>query len=292
MTANFRYSFTFVFILFLSFSALGQNHSSQLYSDSTWSKPYKPFRIAGNLYYVGTYDLACYLVVTPKGNVLINSGLAGSVPMIQKSIEALGFKFTAIKILLTTQVHYDHVSGLAEIKKVTGAKMMVNEADAQVLADGGNSDFIYGGKGALFNPVKADRLLKDGDTLQIGDTKIIVLHHPGHTKGATSFLIDVKDSTRSWRVLIANMPTILSETKLAGMPSYPGVGKDYQYTLTSLKNLQFDLWVTSHASQFGLHKKRKEDDPYRPQLFNDRAAYDAAIADLQLEYDKRLQLEK
>jgi metallo-beta-lactamase class B len=284
-----------VILVLLLLSALvspAQNLTPLPYYDSTWSKPYEPFRIAGNLYYVGTHDLACYLITTPEGNVLINSGLAESAQLIRKNVEALGFKFADIRILLTTQAHYDHVAGLAEIKELTGARMMVHEADAQVLADGGSSDFIFGGRGSTFAPVRADRLLHDGDTVAIGGTKLLVLHHPGHTKGATSFLVDVKDDKRSWKVLIVNIPTILSQTRISGMPSYPNVGKDYQYTLKALKKLQFDLWVASHAGQFGLHDKRKPGDPYRPEVFNDRAAYEASVNSVKLEYDKRLKSEK
>jgi metallo-beta-lactamase class B len=272
------------FFILASLSSSGILFSQKLaplpYTDSAWTKPYKPFRLAGNLYYVGTYDLACYLVATPKGHVLINSGLAKSVAMIRKNVEALGFAFTDIKILLTTQAHYDHVAGLAEIKKVIGAKMMVHEADAQVLGDGGSSDFSFGGNGSTFTPVKADRLLHNGDTVQIGDTKLVVLHHPGHTKGATSFLLDVKDDLRSWRVLIANMPTILSQTRIFGMPAYPNVGKDYKYTLEALKKIKFDLWAASHASQFGLHEKRNEGDAYRPEAFSDWPGFEASVNSL------------
>ena len=142
MSKTFRCSIAVSLLLSFAIVSIGQNYSKLPYYDSTWSKPYEPFRIAGNLYYVGTYDLACYLIATPKGHVLINSGLAESVPMIRKNVEALGFKISDIKILLTTQAHYDHVAGLAEIKQLTGAKMMVQEADAQVLADGGSSDFV------------------------------------------------------------------------------------------------------------------------------------------------------
>jgi metallo-beta-lactamase class B len=278
--------------LFHSFVSLGQKLAPMPYTDSAWSKPYESFRIAGNLYYVGTYDLACYLIVTPQGNVLINSGLASSVPMIRKSVETLGFKFTDIKILLTTQAHYDHVAGLAEIKKITGAKMMVHENDAQVLGDGGSSDFSFGGNGSTFASVKADRLLHNSDTVQIGETKLVVLHHPGHTKGATSFLMDVRDEKRSWKIVIVNMPTILPQTRIYGMPAYPKVGADYKYTLESLKNLQFDLWVASHASQLDLHTKRKEGDAYHPEAFSDRAGYEAYVNDLYAEYTKRLKTEK
>lgn len=255
--------------------------------DSAWVTPYEPFRIAGNLYYVGTYDLACYLITTPQGHILINTGLSGSVPMIRKSIEALGFRYDDMAILLTTQAHFDHVAGMAEIQKNTGAKMMAQEGDAQVLTDGGKSDFLFGGS-STFDPVKVDRILHDRDTITLGGTKVALLHHPGHTKGASSFMVDVTDEKRSWRVLIVNIPSILPQTRVAGMPSYPDVGKDYAYTLDALKKLQFDLWVASHASQFRLHEKRKPRDPYRPEAFIDRPGYEASINTIKKEYNMRL----
>lgn len=253
-----------------------------------WTRDYEPFRICGNLYYVGTYDLACYLITTPRGHILINTGLAESVPMIRAHVKALGFRFSDIKILLATHAHFDHVGGMAAIKKITGARLMIHEKDAPVLADGGNSDYVFGGKGSMFQPVRADVLLHDHDTVKWGGMQIVVLHHPGHTKGACSFLFNVKDQQRSYRVLIANMPTILEETKPSGMPTYPDVAKDYAYTLNAMKKLQFDIWLASHASQFGLHQKRKPGDGYHPEAFEDRRGYDSAVNDLQKEYLKRL----
>ncbi|MDP4263935.1 MAG: subclass B3 metallo-beta-lactamase [Bacteroidota bacterium] len=276
-------------LLFTSFFATGQKLIKPPNVQESWSQAYEPFRIAGNLYYVGTYDLACYLITTPQGHILINTGLAESVSMIQSNVKALGFNFSDIKILLATHAHYDHVGGMAEIKKITGAAMMIHEKDAPVLADGGNSDYAMGGQGSTFEPVRADRLLHDEDTVRLGGMQIIVLHHPGHTKGACSFLFDVKDDSRSYRVLIANMPTILDPTKLSGMPTYPDVGKDYANTFAAMKKLQFDIWLSSHASQFGLHQKRKPGDAYHPEAFIDRKGYDAMIEDLQKAYLKRLE---
>jgi metallo-beta-lactamase class B len=273
--------------LLIHFIAPAQKVIQPPFVQENWSQPYEPFRLAGNLYYVGTYDLACYLITTPKGHILINTGLAASAPMIQKNVETLGFKFNDIRILLATHAHYDHVAGMAQIKKETGATMMINEQDAPVLADGGNSDYVLGGKGPTFPPVKADRLLHKQDTIRLGGMQIIPLHHPGHTKGATSFLFDVKDSTRTWRVLIANMPTILDETKLSGMPGYPNVGKDYAYTLDAMKKVHFDIWFASHASQFRLHTKRKPGDSYRPEAFIDQAGYNAALEELEKAYTKK-----
>jgi metallo-beta-lactamase class B len=286
-----KYSFIALLIACLSSSShysVAQRLIPPPLMQANWSQDYEPFRIAGNLYYVGTYDLACYLITTPQGHILINTGLPGSETMIRSHVENLGFRFADIKILLATHSHFDHVGAMAAIKSMTGAKMMIDEKDASVLADGGNSDFIFGGKGSMFLPVRADRLLHDQDTVTLGGVQIVVLHHPGHTKGACSFLFDVKDETRSYRVLIANMPTLLDETMFPDMPAYPGIAKDYAYTFDAMKKLQFDIWVASHGSQFGLHTKHKPADGYRPDAFFDRKGYDLLIDDLQKIYLKRI----
>lgn len=253
-----------------------------------WSKPYPPFRIAGNLYYVGTYDLACYLVTTSKGNILINTGLANSADIIQANIKALGFKFSDIKILLTTQAHYDHMGAMAAIKKQTEAKVMINAKDAGVLTDGGKSDYALGGPTSTYEPVSANRLLNDGDIIKLGKMKIAMLDHPGHTKGSCSFLFDVKDDQKTYKVLIANMPTIVTNKNFSEIPAYPDIAKDYAYTLGAMKNLSFDIWLASHASQFGLHAKHKPGDSYNPAAFIDKKGYDTAISNLRDEFYKRL----
>jgi metallo-beta-lactamase class B len=254
-----------------------------------WVQDYPPFRLVGNLYYVGTYDLASYLITTPKGHILINTGIPGSDTMIRKHVEALGFKFTDIRILLATHAHFDHVGALAAIKAATGAKLMIGAGDAPVLADGGNSDFIFGGKGPIFQPVKADRLLYDKDTIELDGMKVIALHHPGHTKGACSLLFTVKDEHRSYVVLITNFPSILDATIFPSMPAYPDVGRDYAYTLDTMPKIKFDLWFGSHASQFDLQSKHKPGDPYNPEAFANRAGYDSSMVELKKEYIKRSQ---
>lgn len=254
-------------------------------TDSSWLKPYPPFRIAGNLYYVGTYDLACYLITTPKGHILINTGTAQSAGLIRKSIEQLGFKFNDIKILLATHAHYDHVGAMAAIKKATGAKMMMEAADIPYLADGGKSDYVF--NRVTFAPVTVDRPLHNLDSITLGGTTITLLHHPGHTKGASSFIFDVKDDQHTYRVLIANMPSILSETKFPSMPTYPNVQGDYAYTLDTMPKIHFDLWLASHASQFDLEKKHKPGNAYNPEAFRDQKGYDEAIAELKKAYEAK-----
>jgi len=289
MRKRFSLKIAFITILtIISLSSNAQTVNEPKATNADWSKPYQPFRIAGNFYYVGTYDLACYLITTAQGNILINTGLAASTSLIKNNIEALGFKLKDIKILLTTQVHYDHVGAMAAIKKLTGAQMMVDEGDAAVLADGGNSDYFLGGNGSLFQPVKADRLLHDHDTIQLGGMQLVMLHHPGHTKGSCSFLLTVKDDQRSYRVLIANMPTIIVDKKFDDVTTYPGMAEDYAYTFKAMKNISFDIWVASHASQFNLHDKHKPGDAYNPSAFMDKESYIQQLNELQQQYDKKL----
>ena len=257
-------------------------------TNAAWSKPYQPFRIAGNLYYVGTSDLACYLITTKKGNILINTGLAASEIQIENNIEALGFRFADTKILLNTQAHYDHMGAMAAIKKKTRAKLMVDEKDAVAIKDGGNSDYAFGGNGSTFEPVTPDRLLHDGDTIQLDNMQLQILHHPGHTKGSCSFLFTVSDEQRSYKVFIANMPTIVAEKPFADISSYPEIASDYANTFKAMKNIRFDIWLASHASQFKMHDKHQPGDAYNPAAFIDQAGYDAAINDWQKQYDKKL----
>ncbi|WP_426586038.1 subclass B3 metallo-beta-lactamase [Mucilaginibacter sp. R-33] len=253
-----------------------------------WSRSFPPFQIAGNLYYVGTTDLACYLITTSGGNILINTGLASSEQQITANIKTLGFKVSDTKILLTTQAHFDHMGAMAAIKKITKAKMMVDEGDAAVAADGGLSDYDLKGDVRTFRPVKADRILHNGDSIKLGNMKLTVLHHPGHTKGSCSYLFDVKDNKRNYRVLIANMPTIVTDKKFSDISSYPGIANDYAYTLKAMKGLKFDLWVASHGIQFDLLSKHKPGSPYNPMAFADKMNYYDEIDELQAEYDKKI----
>ena len=275
-------------LLIAALTTAAQNVKEPPATNTDWIKSYQPFRIAGNLYYVGTYDLACYLITTKAGNILINTGLASSDTQIRRNIETLGFKFSDIKILLTTQAHYDHLGAMASIKESTGAKLMIAEKDAPVVIDGGKSDFVFGGDTSSFKPIRPDRLLHDGDKIILGNMQLVFLHHPGHTKGSCSYWFTVKDDKRSYKVLIANMPTIVTPKRFTEIPAYPEIARDYAYTFQAMKKLSFDIWLASHASQFNLHRKHKPGDAYNPAAFIDRAGYDAALKDLQEAFDKKM----
>ncbi len=277
-----------VAIIISASTTIAQKVKEPKTSNEEWSRPYQPFRIAGNLYYVGTYDLASYLITTPEGNILINTGLASSGKQIKKNIKALGLKFNDIKILLNTQAHYDHMGAMAFIKKKTGAQLMINEKDAEEARNGGSSDYALGNDTSSYQPVNPDRLLKDGDTVSLGGMQLIMLHHPGHTKGSSSFLFTVKDEQQQYKVLIANMPSIVTDKKFTDVSTYPNIAKDYAYTFSAMKNIQFDLWLSSHASQFSLHEKHKPGDAYNPAAFKDPAGYAETINEYQKKFEDKL----
>jgi metallo-beta-lactamase class B len=177
---------------------------------------------------------------------------------------------------------------MAAIQKLTAAKMFVDEKDAGVLTDGGSSDYELGKNGSTYAPVNVDRLLKNGDTIALGNMRLIMLHHPGHTKGSCSFLFDVTDEQKTYKVLVANMPTIVTDKKFTDIPSYPDIAKDFAYTFDAMKKLSFDIWLSSHASQFGLHIKHKPGDAYNPSIFVDKPGYDKSVNDLEIQYLKKV----
>ena len=258
-----------------------------------WHKPFPAFRMIGNVYWVGTYDLSSYLITTPQGHILINTGFPDSVPMILAGVEGLGFKFSDIKILTATHAHSDHVAGLAEIKRLTGARMVMESEDVPVVESGGKADFRFGDDAAMrFEPVKVDQSLKDGDKISLGGTELTVHHHPGHTKGATSFSLNVQEGGRTYRVLIANMGSINPGVKVSGMPKYPNITQDYARTFHDQKEMSIDVWLASHAAQFRMHDKYKPGDPYNPQRFVDPAGFRSAVERLEKTYRDQLAQER
>jgi beta-lactamase class B GOB len=278
--------------LVINVLALCSNVSAQTITEphkpKEWTQYQAPFKIVGNLYYVGTYDLACYLIVTPKGNILINTGLASSYTQILDNIKTLGFKPKQTKILLTTQAHFDHLGALAAIQKATKAQFYVNSADAQVAADGGKSDYEFAKYGMTFAPVTTDKTLIPNDKITLGNSTIQMLHHPGHTKGSCSYMMDILDEGKVYKVLIANMPSVIVDRKFKDVVEYPNIANDYAETFKNMEALNFDIWLASHTSQFGMHEKLKANSVYSPTIFADKNGYLKALADLKKVYEDKL----
>ena len=254
-----------------------------------WTKPFPPFRIIGNIYWVGTWDLSTYLITTPQGNILVNTGLASTVSQIKANVEQLGFKMSDTKILTATHGHYDHAAGMAELKRMTGAKLIISEPDVDLFETGGKSDFRFGGQeSAHFEPVRVDQKLKNGDKISLGGTELTAHLNPGHTKGATSFTLDVKEGAKTYHVIIANMGSINPGVKVSGMPNYPGIEGDYARTFHDQKEMKIDVFLASHASQFKLHDKYKPGDPYNPERFVDPKGFHDEVDQLEKAYRAQL----
>jgi metallo-beta-lactamase class B len=267
--------------------AFGQSAKSLTIPE--WTKPFPPFQIIGNVYWVGTYDLSSYLITTPAGHILVNTGLSQTIPRIKAGIEQLGFKLSDVKILTATHGHFDHVAGLAELKRMTGARVMMSEQDAELLERGGKSDFRWGDdRDARFEPVKVDRRLKDGDKIEPGGVILTAHHHPGHTKGATSFTFDVRENNKSYRVGIMNMPGINPGVRVSGMPKFPEIAQAYAQTFHDQKEMKIDVWLASHAAQFDMHKKYQQGDSYNPDRFVDPQGFEAAVVRLERLYRDQL----
>jgi metallo-beta-lactamase class B len=258
-----------------------------------WTRPFPPFQMVGNIYWVGSYDLSSYLITTPQGHILVNTGVGDTARQIKKSVEELGFRMSDIKILTATHGHYDHVAGLAELKRMTGARVLIEEADKPLLETGGKADFRFGSTpGAQFEPVKVDGTFKDLEQISLGGTTLTAHLHAGHTKGSTSFTLDVRDSGKTFHVIIANMGSINPGVVLSGKPSYPTIAEDYAHTFMAQKDMKVDIWLASHASQFQMHEKHKPGEPYAPGRFVDPEGYRASVLRLEKTYLAQLAKER
>ncbi len=258
-------------------------------SNSDWTEPFPPFRIVGNLYYVGSKGLANYLVVTPQGNILINSDTEANVPMIKASIEKLGFKFSDTKILLISHAHWDHDAGSALIKKETGAKYMVMDADVPVVESGGKADFQYGNDPAtLYPPVKVDRVLHDGDEVKLGGAVLVAHLTPGHTKGCTTWTIKVSDAGKTYYIVIVGSPNVNSGYKLVNNKAYPQIASDYEKMFRVLDSLPCDIFLGAHGDYFGLEAKYAQMRPGAANPFFDPAGYRKYIADRKADFEADL----
>ena len=256
-----------------------------------WTMPFPGHRIIANLYAVGTFGLGVFLVTSDEGHILINTGLEDSTPLIRENIESVGFRLEDVRILLTMQSHWDHTAALAEIKEITGAEMWATTDDARVLEDGGFSDPHFGGRES-FKPVSVDRIISDGEVIELGDIRLRVYEHPGHTEGSSSYAMQVRENGRDYAVVIANMGTINSGKKLVVDPTYPGVADDFAETYTRQKAMDVDVWVAAHGGQYGLHDKYQPGQAYSPDTFVDPDGFAAAVERLERIYLEQLAEER
>jgi len=256
---------------------------------ASWTTPFPPFRIAGNLYYVGSGDLAAYLIVTPRGNILINSNLETSPPQIKQAVESLGFKFSDTKILLISHGHYDHCAGSAAIKRMTGAKYEVMAADVPVVESGGHNDFHYAtDKTMWFPPAKVDRVLHDGDMVSLGGTTLTAHRTAGHTKGTTTWTLDERENGRTLHVVIVGSPNVNPGYKLVNNKTYPQIAADYRHQFEVLTKLPCEIFLGAHGGYFDLAEKYARFKAGDKNAFIDPAGYKAYVADREQAFEAEL----
>jgi metallo-beta-lactamase class B len=222
-----------------------------------WSAPTDPFRVADNLYYVGTAGISAWLITTPKGHIVIDGAMPTSAPLIQSSIRRLGFQPKDVKILLNTHAHFDHTGGLADLKRDTGARLLANPADRKALETG-----IYPGweevRDLDFAPVKVDGDLKDGQAVRLGDAVLTPHFTPGHSPGCTTWTFQATDRGRPLDVLLYCSTSVAANRLVSRErgPQYPGIVEDYRNSFARLKTLKADVFLAPHGEQFGLEAKR------------------------------------
>ena len=268
---------------------LGPRLNAQVNAD--WTTPIAPFRIAGNLYYVGSKDLASYLIVTPQGDILINSSLEASVPLIRSSVERLGFKFNDIKVLLISHAHFDHEAGSAALISQTGAQYMVMDGDVPVVESGGAADFAYAKD--TYPPAKVNRVLHDGDEVKLGRAVLVAHKTAGHTRGCTTWTMQVKEAGRPLNVVIVGSWNVNPGWRLVDHPgrpaSYPGIAADYRRTFATLKALPCDVFLGAHGVYFGmLSKLDRIKAGAKENVWVDPEGYEAAVAEREEAFELEL----
>lgn len=257
---------------------------------SSWTEPFPPHQIAGNLYYVGSRDLASYLITTPEGLFLINSSLEESVPLIRASVEKLGFKFEDIRILLISHAHSDHCAGSAEIVKQTGAKYYVMEQDADAVEGGGAKKPRIGkGDYTQFPPAKVDRRLKDGEAVKLGGSVLVARLTAGHTPGCTTWTMEVEERGKKLNAVIIGSPNVNPGYVLVGNKSYPGIATDYENTFKVLKALPVDLFLGAHGGYYGMEAKYERLGKGDGNPFVDPAGYMRYVEDREGAFRKELE---
>jgi metallo-beta-lactamase class B len=256
-----------------------------------WTTPIAPFEITDHLYYVGSSGLASYLIVTPAGNILINSSLETSPALIRKSIEQFGFRYSDTRILLISHAHWDHDAGSAAILRPTHARYMVMDADVPVVESGGAKDFAY--PHDRYPPAKVDRILHDGDHVQLGGVVLVAHKTPGHTRGCTTWTLRTPDQGRLVNVVIVGSWNVNPGFRLVSRPgkpaSYPGIADDYRKTFAALKALPCDVFLGAHGAYFDMAAKLARAKAGAGQsVWIDPEGYQKAVADKQKEFEAEL----
>jgi len=242
-----------------------------------WNKPFPAHKVIGNVYSVGSEQLGSFLITTPAGHILINSDYEETIPVIRAGVEQLGFKFSDIKILLGSHAHPDHMSGDALFKELTGAKVMAMEQDVPAL-----KNMRQGGKE---HPI--DRVLHDGDTVELGGTVLTAHLTAGHTKGCTTWTLKAEEGGKSYDVVIVGSVS-LNAAVLVNNAAYPEIARDFVRSFKTLRSLHADVFLGSHTGFYQMTQKYAKLSQGGPNPYIDPQGYLALIDSSEKAFNDRM----
>jgi metallo-beta-lactamase class B len=251
-----------------------------------WNTPTEPFKMIGNVYYVGTDGLASYLITSPQGHILVDTVMPESTSQIKASIEKLGFKITDIKYLVNTHAHIDHTGGLAEMKQASGGQLVAGEADKPLL-EGGYYPGAQQDEALKFPPVKVDRTVREGDKVTVGDVTLTARETPGHSPGCTSWEFSVKDGDATRTALIFCSGTV-ALNRLVGNPTYSGIVTDYKKTFARARDMKVDVLLAPHPEMYKMAEKRAKLAEGGPNPFVNPGEFNAYAATLEKSFEDAL----
>jgi len=277
----------FAFLTVLGVVLFAQRASGER---AAWNEPVKPFRIIGDIYYVGVSGVASFLITTPQGHILLDGGFPETAPIIEKNIAALGFRIQDVKFLLNSHAHYDHCGGLAELKRFSGAQMVASRADGEVLESGGRVSF-EGWMNSEFPAVKVDRVISDGETVKAGDFSLTAVLTPGHTKGCTTWTMPVNESGKTYHVVFYCSTTVPGY-RLIGNPKYPQIVSDYERSFAKLRQLPCDVFLAPHGGFFHLDEKRGRLEKAGANPFIDPSEFGAFLKQSQQDFYRELKAQQ
>src|SRR5579863_4163974 len=246
------------------------------------NKPFPPYKVIGNMYFVGTDNLGSFLITSPQGHILINSDYEETVPIVRASIEKLGFRYSDIKILLGSHAHGDHMEGDAMVKELTGARVIAMQEDVAAL-----KAMTPGGK-----PHPIDQVLHDGEEVKFGDTALTAHLTPGHTKGCTTWTTKVQDGGKTYDVLILCSVGVNAGVQLVNSPTYPQIADDYMRSFKILKGLPCDVFLGAHTNFYDMQEKYAKLGKGGPNPFIDPAGYRAYLNTMEKTFQGKLEEQK
>ena len=255
-----------------------------------WTRPVEPRKIIGNIYYVGSNLISSFLITTPAGHILLDTGPVEMLPQVKANIKKLGFKPADVKLLLNSHAHFDHCGGFAEFKQDTGASVIASKEDGELMARGGKDDFAWGDDLA-YEPIKPDRIVADGESIELGGAKLTAYLTPGHTKGCITWSMRTEENGRAYDVVFVCGLTV-STYKLTNNVKYPNIVEDARASLQKLRAMHADVMLASHGFYFDYENKASRQKPGAPNPFVDPSELQRHIAEMEKDMNDALQAQE